>query len=413
MATQPRLVNKQFNSPIGLYSDQNVREVLDRETQILSNGAVGVNFYNPNAGKAANLQNSAVLRMLEEEENRQRNGHHPSHEYAPRSLRESSVWPPKEYEVKNKIQGVFKDTVVPGVKRVAWPPPEDSSEYTEQAAVQTQGGAQYPTQSPGLQNNHASNQAASPQPAYRPLHVQTGGVSPSVQSAPSPLPNLSPAGFRPATPSKQWAPVQSPVGTPTKSPQFQPQYQQYQPPPQQYQPQQQYQPPSQPQQQYQPPTQIFNQSAPVQQAIQPSVQAPAQQQQHQQQFQQQQQQQQQQRAVAPTPAALAKQAPPPTTIQLRPQAPVSQAPAPLITSQPATATLKGGKHLRGDLKWPPEDVKKLMEEEKKHLEEIAMGPACKPHKNIKDYSGFYAQHQLNDTYPRYVVPPGTQYFRPL
>lgn len=33
--------------------------------------------------------------------------------------------------------------------------------------------------------------------------------------------------------------------------------------------------------------------------------------------------------------------PPPSTITLRPQAPVSQAPPPLVTSQPATATLRG------------------------------------------------------------------------
>lgn len=39
--TQPRLVNKQFNTPIGLYSEQNVREVLQREQQILANGAIG------------------------------------------------------------------------------------------------------------------------------------------------------------------------------------------------------------------------------------------------------------------------------------------------------------------------------------------------------------------------------------
>lgn len=41
MATYPRLVNKQFNSPIKLYSQQNVQEVLEKETQILANGAVG------------------------------------------------------------------------------------------------------------------------------------------------------------------------------------------------------------------------------------------------------------------------------------------------------------------------------------------------------------------------------------
>lgn len=38
---QPKIVHKQFNSPINLYSDANVRDVLDRETQMLTNGAVG------------------------------------------------------------------------------------------------------------------------------------------------------------------------------------------------------------------------------------------------------------------------------------------------------------------------------------------------------------------------------------
>lgn len=33
--------------------------------------------------------------------------------------------------------------------------------------------------------------------------------------------------------------------------------------------------------------------------------------------------------------------PPPSTITLRPKAPVSQAPPPVFNSQPATATLKG------------------------------------------------------------------------
>lgn len=41
MATHPRLVNKQFNTPINLYSQKNIQDVMDRETQILSNGAVG------------------------------------------------------------------------------------------------------------------------------------------------------------------------------------------------------------------------------------------------------------------------------------------------------------------------------------------------------------------------------------
>lgn len=37
----PKLVNKQFNSPINLYSPQSVKETLERQTQVLSNGAVG------------------------------------------------------------------------------------------------------------------------------------------------------------------------------------------------------------------------------------------------------------------------------------------------------------------------------------------------------------------------------------
>lgn len=40
-AYQKKLVHNQFNSPIGLYSDDNVRETLDRELKVLANGQVG------------------------------------------------------------------------------------------------------------------------------------------------------------------------------------------------------------------------------------------------------------------------------------------------------------------------------------------------------------------------------------
>lgn len=217
-----RLVNKQFNSPIGLYSEQNIKEVIERDTQILANGAVGINFQNPTVGKPTNLQNSAVLRMLEEEEQRQRSGQSPS------------------------------------VKRVAWPPPSEGENYLEQPQVQSQ--------------------------------------------------------------------------------------------------------------------------------------------------------------VAPqqTQSAVRQVEPPPATITLRQQAPVSQAPPPVVTSQPATATLKGGKHLRGDLKWPPENVKKRMDEEHRQLLDLAKGPACRPRLAKRDfeedYGPFFAQHALNSTYPGYKVPPGTQFY---
>lgn len=38
---QRKIVHKQFNSPIALYSDRNVKETLNRELKTLNNGAVG------------------------------------------------------------------------------------------------------------------------------------------------------------------------------------------------------------------------------------------------------------------------------------------------------------------------------------------------------------------------------------
>lgn len=39
--TGPKLVNKQFNSPIGLYSEENIAETLAAQSEVLSTGAVG------------------------------------------------------------------------------------------------------------------------------------------------------------------------------------------------------------------------------------------------------------------------------------------------------------------------------------------------------------------------------------
>ncbi|GBP76343.1 hypothetical protein EVAR_49166_1 [Eumeta japonica] len=41
MATGPKIVHKQFNSPIGLYSQQNIQETLNKHLQNLDNGTVG------------------------------------------------------------------------------------------------------------------------------------------------------------------------------------------------------------------------------------------------------------------------------------------------------------------------------------------------------------------------------------
>lgn len=68
--------------------------------------------------------------------------------------------------------------------------------------------------------------------------------------------------------------------------------------------------------------------------------------------------------------------------------------------------------MRGDQKWPPACVKAQTEAENKARMELAKGPVCRPRRVRKDYSGFFAQHALNSTYPGYRAPPGTQYFTP-
>ncbi|KAL3277993.1 hypothetical protein HHI36_013335 [Cryptolaemus montrouzieri] len=119
MTHQPKLVNKQFNTPIGLYSQQNIQEVLERDMQILTNGGVGINFYNPNVGKPANLHNSAVLRMLEEE-SRYDNGplkREGTIEICPTPERRQPKWPPPENERKRRFRSAFKDVVISGSKK--------------------------------------------------------------------------------------------------------------------------------------------------------------------------------------------------------------------------------------------------------------------------------------------------------
>ncbi|KAF5305407.1 hypothetical protein FQR65_LT07733 [Abscondita terminalis] len=378
MATQyGKLVNKQFNSPINLYSENNIREVLDRETQMLSNGAVGINFHNPLSNKPANLQNSAVLRFLEEEESKKRGGS-------------------------------------PNLKRVAWPPPPEAEGHLEEVPIQSIGTPQIT--SPGLQNNQLpsanyqhtspiqqgiqSNYQQRPEPSnyqpeshYKPLQVAPNLTSTSPTNQPSsPNLNVNTLHYNPVQGPKGWAPVHSPVSTKSQ-PYFPtpPEQDHYNQPPLQ-----EYQHPVEQQNYYSP----QYQSSPYHQFEAP---VPVQQQQQPHSYQQQ------------RPATLPRQQqsfvePPPSTITLRPQAPVSQVPAPVYTSQPATATLQGGKNLRGDLKWPPPETKAQMEEENRKRIELARGPVCRPRKVNRDYTGFFAQHALNDTYPKYKIPPGTQFY---
>ncbi|XP_045466748.1 PDZ and LIM domain protein Zasp-like isoform X2 [Harmonia axyridis] len=319
MTYQPKLVNKQFNSPIGLYSQQNIQEVLEKDLQVLTNGGVGINFYNPNVGKPANLHNSAVLRMIEEEKR-----HH---------------------------SGSMKRE---GTKRIAWPPAENE----EEEGVHTQAKLSSSTASvdPQLFEAKTNFTREKDRPVLQPLNISCEILS-GQQSPRSPILIHSPKAYGQSTTSKRWAPVHpplSPKGTLISVPIH--------------------------------PSPVQNLSPSAQELSSP------------------------QRALTPCHIPNKVKEPPPATITLRPQAPVSQASPPVFTSQPATATLKGGKCLRGDMKWPPESVKKQAEEENRLRVELAKGPVCRPRKVRKDYTGFFAQHALNSTYPGYKPPPGTQYY---
>ncbi|XP_018398440.1 PREDICTED: mediator of RNA polymerase II transcription subunit 15-like isoform X2 [Cyphomyrmex costatus] len=339
MTTQKaRFVNKQFNSPINLYSPQAIQETLDRQTQVLANGAVGIDF--SQLAKPANLQNSAVLRMLEEEEMRQRGDQ-------------------------------------PGLKRVAWPPPPEDQDfdYIEQAPVQAK------TRGYGEFGSYQSSPSSGPSPQPSSTVARSSTQS-AVPSSPSPI---SPGGTLLRQPSyfqqqqtnlRSWAPVTPPATSPLSQqhPLF---------PSQQQQQQQQIQP-------WQHPQDPYDRTP-----------------------QRQQQQQQQQHNLSnyytPTPAVFEA---PPSTIVLRPEPPISQAPAMVYQAQPAATKAPTTGNMRGDMKWPPASVKAQVEAENRARMELAKGPAFRPRRVHKDYSGFFAQHALNSSYPGYRAPPGTQYFTP-
>ncbi|XP_057667575.1 PDZ and LIM domain protein Zasp isoform X12 [Diorhabda carinulata] len=63
----PRLVNTQYNSPVKLYSEESIAETLSAQTEVLSTGALGVNFKKNE--KNYDASNSEVLRALKEAEN--------------------------------------------------------------------------------------------------------------------------------------------------------------------------------------------------------------------------------------------------------------------------------------------------------------------------------------------------------
>ncbi|XP_045493960.1 DNA-directed RNA polymerase II subunit RPB1-like isoform X7 [Colias croceus] len=349
MATGPKIVHKQFNSPIGLYSQQNIQETLNKHLQNLDNGTVGIDFHNPTTEKPANLANSAVLRMLEEEE-RNRKGY---------PNQKKVVWPPTP-ETNGYHQSQQQQS--PAFYNNAQHSPSQP-QYSPQSSVQpAQPSYQAPYQTQPQSQSYL-NQAPQPQSGFcEGRRQETTGLSklipvgPGVTAAPlSPTYRQVPTG--PLSPSAQpyrqqqsrWAPVPAPISPQpsNQKPQFSPQSQ--------YSPQPQYSEPA-----YQPPQRHFE--------------------------------------------------PPPTTITLRPQQPVHQSPSPVFASQPAAASFQGGINMRGDTKWPPQSVKEAVAAENEARRQLAKGPACRPRKVQKDYSNFFSQHALNHSYTSYRVPPGTQHY---
>ncbi|EDS35148.1 conserved hypothetical protein [Culex quinquefasciatus] len=107
--------------------------------------------------------------------------------------------------------------------------------------------------------------------------------------------------------------------------------------------------------------------------------------------------------------------------------------------------------MRGDQKWPPAEVKKQSELENEERRRLAQEPAFRPRKvqkfrdavlgdmasrhraqghsiqiikvesveasenrrhavsRLQDYANFFAKNALNQTYPGYRAPPGTQH----
>ncbi|XP_049866156.1 PDZ and LIM domain protein Zasp isoform X3 [Pectinophora gossypiella] len=61
------IVNKQYNTPVKMYSDQTIAETLSAQTEVLAGGVLGVNFKKNE--KTYDAEKSAVFKVLQEAEN--------------------------------------------------------------------------------------------------------------------------------------------------------------------------------------------------------------------------------------------------------------------------------------------------------------------------------------------------------
>ncbi|XP_038223098.1 uncharacterized protein LOC119840516 isoform X9 [Zerene cesonia] len=205
MATGPKIVHKQFNSPIGLYSQQNIQETLNKHLQNLDNGTVGIDFHNPTTEKPANLANSAVLRMLEEEE-RNRKGYPKLDPTQVQAIlqnlervkhRFDNFWPPRSKKPTRSWDGQLNSTsyiytefmkATKDQKKVVWPPAPETNGY-HQAQQPTNQKPQFSPQS------QYSPQPQYSEPAYQPpqKHFEpppatiTLRPQPPIHQSPSPV----------------------------------------------------------------------------------------------------------------------------------------------------------------------------------------------------------------------------------
>ncbi|XP_062530968.1 PDZ and LIM domain protein Zasp isoform X4 [Bombyx mori] len=65
--TVKSVVNKQYNTPVNIYSDKTIAETLSAQTEVLAGGVLGVNFKKNE--KTYDAEKSAVFKVLQEEQN--------------------------------------------------------------------------------------------------------------------------------------------------------------------------------------------------------------------------------------------------------------------------------------------------------------------------------------------------------
>ncbi|XP_050419795.1 PDZ and LIM domain protein Zasp isoform X8 [Adelges cooleyi] len=71
--TVKAIVNKQYNTPVGIYSEQNIAETLTAQAEVLAGGVIGVNFKKNEKNYEAN--NSEVFKMVQEADKEPKDHH--------------------------------------------------------------------------------------------------------------------------------------------------------------------------------------------------------------------------------------------------------------------------------------------------------------------------------------------------